>query len=118
GKIELSPGEHTMTVKRGGEELYTTQFNLKSGDTEVIRALWEPRPAAPASKVAASPIDRWAETVAALTPEQQVEAVAAKLKELNSGFDGKLTPIIDRHRVIGLTFLVDSVTDLTPLRAL
>ena len=34
---------------------------------------------------------RWVKEVAALPAEKQVEAVAKKLKELNPGFDGKVT---------------------------
>ena len=36
--------------------------------------------------------DAWVRRVAALPPPKQVEAVAAKLKELNPGFDGNVDP--------------------------
>jgi Leucine-rich repeat (LRR) protein len=62
--------------------------------------------------------DAWFKQVAALPAEKQVEAVAAKLKELNPGFDGKVTPTLEFGVVTGLDFVVDNVTDISPVRAL
>ena len=50
--------------------------------------------------------------------DKQVEAVAAKLKELNPGFDGKVTHKIEGGVVTELEFLTDNVTDISPVRAL
>jgi serine/threonine protein kinase/Leucine-rich repeat (LRR) protein len=68
---------------------------------------------------------RWAKEVAALPAEKQVEAVAKKLQELNPGFDGKVTgfwgnrtPEIKNGAVTGFGFCTDSVTDISPVRAL
>jgi len=54
----------------------------------------------------------------ALPAEKQVQAVAAKLKELNPGFDGKETHKIDNGVVTELTVLTEQVTDISPVRAL
>jgi hypothetical protein len=62
--------------------------------------------------------DAWLKKVAAMPAEKQVEAVAAKLKELNPGFDGEVTPKIEGGVVTELQFLVDNVTDISPVRAL
>ena len=62
--------------------------------------------------------DAWLKQVAALPAEKQVEAVAAKLKELNPGFDGKVTHTIENGVVTELQFLTDNVTDISPVRAL
>ena len=62
--------------------------------------------------------DAWVKQVAAFPAEQQVDAVAAKLKELNPGFDGKVKPTIEGGGVVGLEFVTDNVTDISPLRAL
>jgi len=56
--------------------------------------------------------------VRTLPPEQQVEAVAARLKELNPGFDGKLTHKIAGGKVFEVQLAADEVTDLSPIRAL
>jgi serine/threonine protein kinase/Leucine-rich repeat (LRR) protein len=62
--------------------------------------------------------DTWAKQVAGLPPDKQVEAVAAKLKEFNPGFDGKVTHKIDNGVVTEVQFLTDNVTDVSPVRAL
>jgi WD40 repeat protein/tRNA A-37 threonylcarbamoyl transferase component Bud32 len=53
GKVELTPGEHRLSVRRGAEELFTDTFTVKNGGEVIIKARWEPRvaerPPAPAS---------------------------------------------------------------------
>jgi hypothetical protein len=68
---------------------------------------------------------RWMKGVAALPAEQQAEAVAKKLRELNPAFDGKVTgfwgigmPRIENGVVTGFGFGTDNVTDISPVRAL
>jgi len=60
----------------------------------------------------------WMKVVAGMPAEKQVEAVARKLQELNSAFDGKVTPKIGNGVVTELAFVTDNVTDLSPIRAL
>src|SRR5262249_12559975 len=60
----------------------------------------------------------WCKQTALLPANKQVEAVAAKLKERNPAFDGKLTSRIEGSEVIELPRLTYHVTDLWPLRAL
>jgi serine/threonine protein kinase len=60
----------------------------------------------------------WLKKVSALPAEVQLEAVVAKLKELNPGFDGKETHKIEGGEVTELNFLTDNVTDISPVRAL
>jgi hypothetical protein len=67
--------------------------------------------------------DAWLKQVAALQADKQLEAVVAKLKQLNPGFDGafmpKMTPIVDHGEVTFLWFAATgSVTNIAPLRAL
>jgi Leucine-rich repeat (LRR) protein len=62
--------------------------------------------------------DAWLKAVAAMPPEKQVEAVAAKLKERNPGFDGTVKHVIAGGAVTALQFSTENVTDLLPLRAL
>jgi serine/threonine protein kinase/Leucine-rich repeat (LRR) protein len=69
--------------------------------------------------------DRWVKAAAALPAEKQVEAVSAKLKELNPEFDGKLSspfdesspPLIQDGIVVEIMMIPDKVTDLSPIRA-
>jgi serine/threonine-protein kinase len=62
--------------------------------------------------------DAWLKQVDGMPADKQVEAVAAKLKELNPGFDGKVTHQKEGDVVTEVTFLTDNVTDLSPVRAL
>jgi Leucine-rich repeat (LRR) protein len=62
--------------------------------------------------------EAWEKSVAALPAQKQVEAVVRRLKELNPGFDGKVTPTVSDGRVTGLKFNTDAVEDISPLRAL
>lgn len=69
--------------------------------------------------------DQWTKDVAAMPAEQQIEAISKKLVELNPGFDGKMTgangnllPTIENGVVTQLGFIVQNVTDLSPVRAL
>ena len=61
---------------------------------------------------------QWMKAVAAMAAEQQVEAVAKKLRELNPGFDGKKTHWVDHGVATKLFFTTDNVTDISPVRAL
>jgi serine/threonine protein kinase/Leucine-rich repeat (LRR) protein len=68
---------------------------------------------------------QWIIEVSGMAPQQQVEAVANKLVELNPEFDGTLTgsrsqgkPAIEDGIVMSLGFSSDHVSDLSPVRAL
>jgi len=49
---------------------------------------------------------------------QPVQAVAARLMELNAGFDGHVTPTIVNDEVVELQFNADQVKDISPITAL
>jgi serine/threonine-protein kinase len=59
----------------------------------------------------------WLQAVKSVPVTKQVEAVAAKLKELNPGFDGNIQPSITDGKVVVLRMDSDAVADLSPLRA-
>jgi serine/threonine protein kinase/Leucine-rich repeat (LRR) protein len=44
GRIDLLPGEHHLTVRRGDEDLYTSSFVIKRGGETIIDAKWERKP--------------------------------------------------------------------------
>ncbi len=126
GQVELIPGVHRVTVKRGEEELYTKSFALKRGGEVVLSARWEAR-AAKQPSAAKSPRARakgitprfdeaWFRVVGSLRAEVQVEVVKDDLKKRNPGFDGQVQAVIQDGAVTGLSFSPDQVTDLTPVR--
>lgn len=93
------------------------RLKLLDGQTPVL----PPAPAAAAAKkldVNDPALVAWAQTVADLPAEKQVEAAAKKLQELNPGFDGKMKSGIERGSVTFLELHTDKITDLRPLRAL
>jgi serine/threonine protein kinase/Leucine-rich repeat (LRR) protein len=113
-------------------EFYFTPQNITKG-TEVLRQMkslqaigtsWDAKGKLPPqefwkqydAKYAA--FEQWLKDTQKLPAEKQVEAVAAKLKELNPGFDGQLTRGIEGGAVIELNLVTDEVSDLAPLRAL
>jgi len=77
-----------------------------------------PAVATPSKKTPAEVDDAWLKQVAAMPAEEQVDAVAAKLKKDNPGFDGKVTHKVENDVVTYLEFLTDNVTDISPVRAL
>jgi Leucine-rich repeat (LRR) protein/tRNA A-37 threonylcarbamoyl transferase component Bud32 len=75
-------------------------------------------PDAPSPQAAATVDEAWLKKVAALPAEKQAEAVAAKLKEQNPGFDGQATHKTNNGVVVEFQFLADQATDISPVRAL
>jgi hypothetical protein len=63
-------------------------------------------------------LEEWRKRVAGLPAPQQVDEVAAKLRELNPGFKEPLEPKIENGQVVELSFASSDVTDLAPLRGL
>jgi serine/threonine protein kinase len=94
----------------------TSTFTVKRGGKVALRAWFERKPQGKAGGAPSE--DDWFGHVAALPPEVQVVAVVVKLKELNPGFDGKVTPHIEGGVVTQFAFATDRVTNITPLRAL
>jgi serine/threonine protein kinase len=59
----------------------------------------------------------WARKVARMSAEQQVAAISERLVELNPDFDGKVDRTIEKGVLVGLDFLTDHITDISPVRA-
>jgi len=62
-------------------------------------------------------LKKWLIHVAGLPVEKKLEAVAAKLKELNPSFDGTIRHSIKNDDVVELSFSVEYVSDISPVRA-
>lgn len=72
----------------------------------------------PITDINSPAFQQWVKDTQTLPVEEQIKAVSKKLVELNPGFDGKITPVIEEGTVTGLQFLSDQITDLSPLWAL
>jgi hypothetical protein len=66
----------------------------------------------------ASPTAVWEQSVATLAGPALVAAVSQRLRQVNTGFDGQLTPTLDGDAIAGLELVADHVSDLSPLRVL
>jgi serine/threonine protein kinase len=114
--------EYELEVSDVGGDLVwqTKSFTLKRGEKvigKVRLASKEPAPKLPVE------LSAWIKKVSTLSAKDQVEAVAAKLKELNDGFDGKFAEVRfrkenDKEAVDSLQIVTNDVGDLRPLQAL
>jgi Leucine-rich repeat (LRR) protein len=110
-EIRLKPGQYTVQASKDGRVVCQELVRIDRDGRQVVRISKE--------SVPLSDAEAWEKSVAGLPPEQQVEAVARRLKELNPGFDGKVESSDVRDgQVTGLAFYAHAVADLSPLRAL
>jgi Leucine-rich repeat (LRR) protein len=109
-EIRLKPGQYRVEASKDGKVVRQELVTVRRNGRQVVRISKESAPLSAA--------EAWEKAVTALPPEKQVEAVARRLKELNPGFDGNVTPTIRGPVVTGLAFNTDAVADLSPLRAL
>jgi Leucine-rich repeat (LRR) protein/tRNA A-37 threonylcarbamoyl transferase component Bud32 len=111
--ISVDPGKHRLKVEMDGFQFFAQDFEMDSGGTASIKAsLVEDKPWFKAAFL------EWQKEVAAMPAEEQVEAVAKKLQELNPGFDGKVTWKLEGGEVTELKLKTDNATDISPVRAL
>lgn len=113
-EIRLKPGQYEVMATKDGKLIRQELVTVSNNGRQVVRVSREP--ATP--QVVAADAAEWEKAVAALPAADQVEAVAARLKDLNPGFNGKVTPTITNHVVTGLKFQTDQVTNVAPVRAL
>ncbi len=108
-KLRLNPGLHQVEARKAGKVIRQELISLVQNGRQVVRISREAEPLTEA--------ERWQKSIAELPAEQQVQAVAQRLQELNPGFDGRIKPQIVNGVVKGLEFLTDEVTDVSPVRA-
>src|SRR5262249_29821773 len=122
--VSAGKGEYELEVTDAGAEaelsFKTKTFTVKRGGKVALKAWFERKDAAAAKPAVDDP---WVKEVAALPPSQQVDAVRAKLKELNPRWNVKVrdqeaAPAIDNGMVTGLRLNVSNLLDISPVRAL
>jgi hypothetical protein len=112
-EIRLKPGQYKVEASKEGTLVRRELVTVARNGRQVVRI----------SKESVDHVfnlrDPWQKSVAALPAEEQVEAVVKRLKEVNPRFDGRVEPpTIKDGVVIGLRFNTDTVSDLSPVRAL
>jgi eukaryotic-like serine/threonine-protein kinase len=109
-EIRLKPGQYKVRASKDGKVVQQELVTVTRDGRQVVRV----------SKEAESVNGATAreKSVAALSAEQQMKAVAARLKELNPGFDGQVRSDIGYGQVTGLWLQTHAVSDVSPVRAL
>jgi tRNA A-37 threonylcarbamoyl transferase component Bud32 len=110
-EIRLKPGQYKVQASKDGKVVRQELVSVSRNGRQVVRISKESVPFSGGAEA-------WEKYVAGLPPEQQVEAVAKRLQELNPGFDGKATHTVVDGRVTQLGVFTHAVKDLSPLRAL
>jgi eukaryotic-like serine/threonine-protein kinase len=111
-EIRLKPGQYQIEASKDGKLVSRELVTVVRNGRQVVRISKE------SVGHVAEVLDPWEKSVAALPAEQQVQAVARRLKELNSRFDGQVKPTIEYGVVTGLQLVGDEVEDLSPVHAL
>ncbi len=117
-EIRLQPGSYTVEARKDGKVVSQELVTVTKNGRQVVRVSHEAAP--PGAKVATRSVDAsaWESVVDTLSGGEQVKAVAARLKELNPGFDGTVVPNMENYVVRGLEFNTDDVSDISPVRVL
>ena len=121
-EIRLRPGRYNVKASKDGRTVLDELVKVARGGRRVVRVSREAKPAVGRTDPAGgkSPLPavttRLVRPGAAPAAEEQVRRVAARLKELNPGFDGEVTPTVVGGVVTGLRFWTVNVTDISPVR--
>jgi hypothetical protein len=107
-EIRLKPGQYNVEASRDGKFVSRELVTVTRKGRRVVQISKEAAPLTDAEK--------WEKSVAGLPAEGQLKAFGLRMKELNPGFDGKVTPTIKNGVVTGLDFHTDLVNDLSPVR--
>jgi hypothetical protein len=111
-EIRLKPGRYLVKANKDGKTVSEELVRIERNGKQLVRVRREANPSLHPDAA------EWEKSVVALPAEEQVKAVAARLKQLNPGFDGAVTPTFNDGRVTGLHFSPVAVKDLSPVRAL
>jgi Leucine-rich repeat (LRR) protein len=117
-EIRMQPGRYRVEATKDGKLVKQELVTVARNGRRLVRVSLEPAP--PAADVAppSAEATTWDRVVGALSAAEQVKAVAARLKELNPGFEAPLVPTIENGVVRELELNADDVTDISPVRAL
>jgi hypothetical protein len=124
-RIELPRGaqlklseDGTVEVNLAGDDMAASSVRAAGSKAQEEKSRFASRKSAAAKRDLSAEARQWHRQVASLEPAAQVKAVAARLRQLNPGFDGLVEPTIEGNAVTGLAVPADQLTDLAPLAAL
>ncbi len=116
-ELRLRPGAYRVAASKNGRVVRRELVQVVKDGRQIVRISDEPTATHP-GEVSRTGAAEWERKVAGLPPEEQAREVAARLRQLNPGFESPF-----RHEIVGdhvelVEMLTNDVTDLTPLRAL
>jgi hypothetical protein len=117
-ELRLKPGSYTVEARKDGKVVSRELVSVTKDGRQVVRVRQEAGPPGATAVTAAADAVAWESAVSVLSADEQAKAVGARLKELNPGFDGDVSPTILQGVVTGLQFRTSDVVDIGPLRAL
>jgi len=117
-EIRLKPGSYTVEATKNGKLVSRELTTVTKNGRQVVRVSQETAP--PDAKAAKPSADAaaWERSVAAMPADEQVKAVVARLRKLNTGFHEAVVPSFENDAVTALYITSDHVTDISPVHAL
>ena len=125
--ISVDPGKHRLKVTKDGFSVFGQDFEIEAGGKQPITASLVPledEPAVVGSRVVGGEKPWDSPRLPGNREERRRHArreagggSRQEAVELNPGFDGKVTPMIENGVVTELQFVTDNVTDISPVRA-
>ncbi|HKI31623.1 MAG TPA: serine/threonine-protein kinase [Gemmataceae bacterium] len=117
-EIRLKPGSYTVEARKDGKIVSQELVTVTKNGRQVVRVSQEAVQSDTKAAKPAADATAWERSVAAMPADEQVKAVAARLKERNPGFDGKVQSTIENGEVTALGLDGTNLTDLSPVGAL
>ena len=134
-EIRLKPGKYNVEARKDGQLFRQEVVSVTNNGRQVVRVIQE----SPGNQVVEQSADKvaWQRSVAALPVSERVDAVVARLKDLNPGFDGwkdgkpfqfdvmldgsqlkDISPLRAMPNLTSLWVMSDQLVDLSPLQGL
>ena len=104
-----------QTAGRLGLQKHTGDVRFRNVAVKDLTAGRAARPDADPDRTAAA--EAWSERLKGLPADQVPDALAARLRERNPGFDGKIEPTLEDGKFVGLSLEADQLADISPVRA-
>jgi hypothetical protein len=123
-EVRLRTGQHMLQAVKNGKVVRREVVTVAKNGRQVVRVSREAErsgemtDSVQPNRILPGESVEWEHAVAALPPQEQVDAVVARLKQLNPNFDGSVASTIEHGTVRELRFSTVEVTDISPVRAL
>lgn len=117
-EVRLKTGPHSVVAKKDGQIVKQELFTIEKDGRKIVTVERIVNKSDKPDKSDGAATAEWERSVSLMTAVDQVKAVAARLKQLNPGYDGNVTSNVEEGVVRNLVIRSENITDLTPLRVL